>query len=856
MISIPTTVNGTAVEIEVGGPEAAVDVIREQLGLTGTKLVCGGGVCGACTIQLDGEPVAGCLTPATALQDAEVTTVEGLGAAGGLHPVQRAFMAHDGLQCGYCTPGFVTAASAFVDRWRQEHGDKEPDQHVIADALAGNLCRCGAYAGIYRAVAAACRGEHDEPGAAARVDSEAKVTGAAVYTTDVYPENTLHGVIVRSPIAAADVGPTPHHSTGWIVDLLGTHRAVSYAGQPIAAVAAETLVEARQIATELPVELTPKRFVVDPEQAKLAAAPQVHADKAARESAPNAAEGAPIPARWSGNVRGPMRVPFRSRTAKRRIEDARSAGDAGFVELEMGTGVQLHSALEPHCAVADWSNPQRLIVWASTQSANFVHEELAERYGLAADAIEVHADFVGGGFGAKVGVTADMIAAIELSRQALRPVRVILDRREELTATGNRPGSSSKIQIALSSEGDAEALVFEGESHTGAARNGPFAMLAALMYGRSPKLTKDHDIITNAPPGAAFRAPGGPTAAWALESALDQAAHQRSLDPLDVRLRIDGNSKRQALYRWAQGLDIWQSRPAADSSTGRFKRGVGVAASNWLYFMDPATEVEVGVDDGQLVVTCATQDMGTGSKTVLARAVAEVFDVDPIDVHVRMGFANGTTPHGPVSAGSRTTPSIWSTAVDAAERLKELTGPTLSAEHDGISVRSEREKDTRGVGAVTLPTSLKMGRGFSGALHLSEVEVDTRTGKTRVLSVHAGVAAGRIHSPMTAQNQVEGSIIQGIGLALYEQQVLDPHTGLTLTSNLEDYRLPQLGDTPEMHVHFHEEGWDHVLGGGVGIGEVSTIGQAASIGNAIFNATGWRPTHIPIRPDRVVEALR
>ena len=272
--------------------------------------------------------------------------------------------------------------------------------------------------------------------------------------------------------------------------------------------------------------------------------------------------------------------------------------------------------------------------------------------------------------------------------------------------------------------------------------------------------------------------------------------------------------------------------------------------------MDPAAEVEVGVQQGRLTVACATQDMGTGSKTVLARAVAEVFDVEPGDVEVRMGVADGAAPHGPVSAGSRTTPSIWSTAVDAAEKLKELTGPSPSSEHDGLSIRSEREKDSRGGPPGTMPTSLKMGRGFSGALHLSEVEVDTLTGKTRVLSVYAGMTVGRIHSPMTARNQVEGSIIQGVGLALYEQQVLDPHTGLTLTSNLEDYRLPQLGDTPEMHVHFHEEGWDHVPGGGVGIGEVSTISQAASVGNAIFNATGWRPTHLPIRPDRVLEALR
>ena len=855
MVSIPTTVNGTAVELDVAGPEAAVDVIREQLGLTGTKLVCGGGVCGACTIQLDGDPVAGCLTPATALRDAEVTTVEGLG-EGELHPIQRAFMAHDGLQCGYCTPGFVTAASAFVDRWRSEHGDSAPSRHVIADALAGNLCRCGAYEGIYRAVAAACNGEHDAPGSAARVDAEAKVTGAAVYTTDVYPANALHGVIVRSPIAAANVGPTPTDAAPWVVDLLGDYRAVAYAGQPIAAVAGETLADARQIAADLPLKLSPRPFVVDPELAKRADAPEVHATKAARQAAPNAAEGAPFPARWSGNVRGPMSVPFRGRTAKKRIEAARQRGDTGLVELEMGTGVQLHSALEPHCAVADWSDPARLVVWASTQSVNFVHEELVERYDLAAGSVEVHGDFVGGGFGAKVGLTADIIAAVELSRAARRPVRVILDRREELTATGNRPGSESAIRLLLDDVGDPQAMVFEGDSHTGAARNGPFAMLAALMYQRSPRLTQDRDIITNSPPGAAFRAPGGPTAAWVLESALDQAAHQRGLDPLAVRLRIDGNEKRQALYRWAQELDIWKSRPTTGSATGRFQRGVGVAASNWLYIMDPATEVEVGVDQGQLVVTCATQDMGTGSKTVLARAVAEVFEVEPGDVAVRMGFSNGATPHGPVSAGSRTTPSIWSTAIDAAQKLKEQIGATPSSEHNGMSVRCERTRDSRGGAPVTLPTSLRMGRGFSGALHLSEVEVDTRTGKTKVLSVHSGIAVGRIHSPVTARNQAEGSVIQGIGLALYEQQVIDPHTGLTLTSNLEDYRLPQLGDTPEMHFHFHEEGWDHVPGGGVGIGEVSTIGQAASVGNAIFNATGWRPTHLPIRPDRVLEGLR
>ena len=856
MTAISTTVNGQAHTIEVDGHESAVDVIREQLGLTGSKLVCGGGVCGACTVQLDGVPVAGCLTPATAMRDAEVTTVEGLGDGGELHCAQRAFMAHDALQCGYCTPGFVTAAAAFVDHWRATRGDVAPTRHEIADALAGNLCRCGAYEGIYQAVEAACRGEHDEPGASARVDAEAKVTGAAVYTADVFPAGGLHAVIVRSPIAAADVGPTPMDAAPWVVDLLGEHRSVVYAGQPIAAVAAETLAEARRLAADFPIAITPKPFVTDHEAAKAKGAPSVHADKASRRAAPNAAEGATFPARWNGNERGPISVRYRGISAKRRIDRARSSGNAGLAELELGTGVQLHTSFEPHCTVADWSDPAKLVVWTSTQGVHLVHEELAEHYGLDPSAIEIHADFVGGGFGAKLTLTPDMHGAIRLSKEARRPVRLVLDRREELTATGNRPGSSSNVSLLVGDDGSYDALVMENEAHAGSAINGAYGVIAALTYRRAPKLTRDRDILTNTPPGAPFRGPGGPTAAWALESTVDQAAHQLGRDPIAVRRGLDRNPKREALYDWAENLDLWRSRGAPGAQDGRYRRGVGVAAANWMYMLDPATEVEVAVEDGHLAVSCATQDMGTGSKTVLANAVAEVFDVEPSDVIVRMGVADGSAPHGPASGGSRTTPSIWSTAVAAAEKLREQVGSRPGPERDGLHVRVQREGDRRRGLPLTLPTSLRVGRGFSAALHVSHVEVDTLTGKVRVLEVHGGLAVGRIHSVPTARNQCEGSIIQGVGLALYEQQVIDPHTGLTLSSNLEDYRIPQLGDTPEMHIHFHAEGWDHVPGGGVGLGEVATISPAASIGNAVFNATGWRPTHLPIRPDRVLEGLR
>ncbi len=153
MVSIPTTVNGTAVEINATGPEAAVDVLREQLGLTGTKLVCAGGVCGACTIQIDETPVAGCLTPATSLRNADVTTIEGLADGDQLHPLQQSFWDEHGLQCGYCTPGMIMAAADLLAH------DSNPDEATVREALKGNVCRCTGDHNIVKAVQAAAGGE-------------------------------------------------------------------------------------------------------------------------------------------------------------------------------------------------------------------------------------------------------------------------------------------------------------------------------------------------------------------------------------------------------------------------------------------------------------------------------------------------------------------------------------------------------------------------------------------------------------------------------------------------------------------------------------------------------------------------
>ncbi|CAN7588471.1 molybdopterin-dependent oxidoreductase [Terrabacter sp. LjRoot27] len=860
-MELTTTVNDEARVLDVAGTESAVDVVRDGLGLTGTKLVCGSGVCGACTMLVDGEPVLGCLTPATRLRDASVTTVEGLADGDDLHPVQRAFAHHDGLQCGYCTPGFVVDAVAFHDRWRAEHaadGTDGPSREVIAEALAGHLCRCGSYEGIYRAVAAACRGEHDGgAGGVERVDAPAKVTGAAVYTTDVVLPGMLHAAIRRSDVAAGLVGPVTFPDGVAGIDVLSEDRRVRWAGQPVAVVAADTAAEARRIARALDLDVTAQPFVIDPEAAVRPGAPLVYATRADRKEAPTAGEGSAMPAPWDGNSHGPSRTPYLGTVAKRRIRSARSEGRRGLVELEFHTAVQLHTAFEPHACLADWSDPQHLRVWLSTQAVEAMRLEIADHFDLDPTQVEVKAEHVGGGFGAKLGLTMEAIGAISLSRLTRRPVRLVLDRHEELTGTGNRPGSRSRVSLLVDDDSHAiRALTVDTDSHAGVAVGNSVAALSMLLYDRTPRLGRDVDVVTNAPPGAPFRGPGGPTVAWALEQTVDETAHRLGRDPVELRAQWDGNAKRQALYRWASALPTWRERPATGSRTGRYRRGVGVAAANWMYFVDPDCEVVVSVEAGRLVAATAVQDMGTGSRTVLARAVAGVFGVDATSVEVRLGHAHSGATHGPASGGSRTTVSLWSTAVEAATALRGRIGTDLAGAPDGVSAAAKRGGD-RGLRAVPFTMGgIQVGRGFSAALHVSEVEVDTRTGKTRVLRVHGGIAVGRIHAPVLARSQCEGSVIQGIGLALYENQVLDPHTGLTLTANLEDYRIPQLGDTPEIDIHFHEEGWDRVPGGGVGLGEVATISPAASVGNAIFNATGWRPLTLPVRPDRLLEGLR
>jgi xanthine dehydrogenase YagR molybdenum-binding subunit len=883
------TINGEVHALADDADALLVDVLRDDIGLTGTKLVCGAGVCGACTVLLDDKPVASCLLPARAARGKSVVTVEGIGASG-LHPVQKAFIACDGLQCGFCTPGFIVEAAHFHDAWRRARGTEAPSRDVIVAALAGHLCRCGAYAGIVRAVGDACAGRCDGAQAPApRREAGEKVTGRAKYTVDIKHPGQLEGAILRSPHAHARVlelelgAARALPGVAACVSLLGPDKTLRYAGQEIAAVAASDGKTARAALAAIEVRYEPLPAAIGMSAARLADAPVVFSGL--RKNPANIAEGPLLPSFWKRNLRGPSAaLSDKPRKARRMLEAARTASDPLLVQATWRTDAQSHTAFEPHAAVARFDG-QKLTLHASTQAAAQLAKSIAQRFALAPESVRVIADHVGGGFGAKVGLRPETIAAVELARVAKAPVRVVLDRAEELSVTGYRPGCELALGLLAGADGALKALSITALADTGAGVNSTVAALARLIYPAEAKELVDYDVVSNLPPGAPFRGPGGPVLCFALEQAVDEAAARLGIDPVALRRRWDPDVHRQRLYAWAADLDTWRRRPANGSERGRFRRGIGVAAAHWLYFWQPGCAVELSVKDGRLIASTAVQDIGTGIRSVLAEAVARAFRLAPQDVAVLIG--DSSLPEGPLSGGSRSTATVVPAAMVAADRLQaELRRQSnqplgdrpdwravLAAAPD-TTVRALRPADSDKVAAGVLSplqqagvmgavfkwilrrfAHMETGLGAPGAVHVAEVEVDTLLGRTRVLRGHSGLAVGRLAAPLLARSQAEGSIIQGVGYALYEHRQIDPASGQVLTAGLEDYRIPGIADTPEIDIHFDEAGFEHVLGGGVGLGEIATLPVAAAIANAVHNATGARPYELPIRPDRLLASL-
>ena len=733
-----------------------------------------------------------------------------------------------------------------------------------------------------------------------RLDGRLKVTGAAKYTADVRLPGMLFARMVRS---------TQPHATVLAIDTSAAERAegvravvlvdhllggaelrepgkegsprypvVRYVGQPVAAVAAATQAQADEAARLVRVEYAPLPFVVDLEDARMPDAPLVFPGAAEAKGSAGGG-GGPAGAPQTGNVRGPNRS-GPSGPPLGDVEHGLADADV-VIDASYRTQVQTHSALEPHGVVADW-NGDALTVYSSTQGTGSVRDELAEVLGLPKAKIRVVTEFMGGGFGAKFGAGNYGVLAARLSQKARAPVRLMLDRREEHESGGNRPSSVARLRIGAKKDGTLTAIHFSSYGTAGTATGAGAGGPAKNLYPCPNVLVEESDVFTNAGPAAAFRAPGHPQGAFGLEQSIDELAEKLGLDPLVLREKIDTQQEglladaaaRRVERRIGAEMVGWTRRHPAGSDTGRVRRGLGVAQAIWYRFvnLDSTCEVRIG-RDGSVEVLSAVQDIGGGIRTALAQVVAEELGIRPQDVTVRIG--DTSYPPGPASGGSVTTGSItpaarnaaflarrevYSQAARAASTTPEallgsmpLRAAAAKLRTEQITAQATRSDDYGGF--VQGRGRRGMGIGGYGGVQFAEVAVDVETGRVQVERVVAVHDCGRPINPLAVEGQIHGGIIQGLSYALYENRVLDRKSGVMLNANLETYKIAGAREVPKIEVRIIEEYRGRSSTDAGGIGEPATVATAASIANAVYNATGVRVRELPMTPERVLAAL-
>ena len=713
----------------------------------------------------------------------------------------------------------------------------------------------------------------------ARVDGRAKVTGAARFTVDVKLPGMLHGRLLRSPHAHARLlsldlsgaarlpgvrAVLPVNETvGRAIEMppavtASSARRVLYVGDVIAGVAAETPAGAEAALRAIAADFQPLPFVVDIESARHVDAPAVFEHPVRGQGYAEAIQtGAPLEQR--GNVRGPNTAGSRGNAA-----EGFARADV-VVDGEYRTQVQTHCCLETHAVVADW-RADGLTVYMSTQYTAGVRSELAQAFGLPLGRVRVIVDVMGGGFGSKSGAGNYVRAAVALSRQSGAPVRIVLDRREEHLDSGNRPATVQKLRMGAKRDGTLTAISLDTYGTAGVGLGAGPGFIAQGLYSCENFAIAQSDVFINAGPGSAMRAPGNVPGAFALEQSVDELAEKLGVDPIELRDRIDPSPVRREERRLGAARFGWSRRHAPGADAGSVKRGVGMAQSLWSANVQTNASCEVRIHrDGSVELLSGVQDIGTGISTVLAQVVAEELGLRPQDIAIRIGDTE--FPAGPPSYGSLTTASITPPARNAAYRvlgeLRRLTadgGRNLSFREacarlptERISAIASRSDDYGGFARKL--GEMAQAKSNLGGVQFAQVAVDVETGIVRVERVVAAQDCGRPMNPRQIESQVQGGVLMGLSYALYENRVMDRHTGHVLNADLEHYKLARSHETPAIEVILLENYQGTSATDAYGIAEPSNIATAPAIANAVYNAIGMRIRELPMTPAVILAAL-
>jgi aldehyde oxidoreductase len=905
--NIAFEVNGDAVSVNVPPLRRLSLVLRDELRLTGTKVGCDAGDCGACTVLVDGDPVCACLMPAASVAGAAVTTVEGL-ADGRLSALQASFLAHGAAQCGICTPALLVAATALLDK------KPNPTETEVQDALGGILCRCTGYRKIIAAVMDASlqaasldfclpQSGHAVGASPVRLDGVPKVTGGEKFGGDSFPADALSVLVVRSPhyhagfafgdldgwvkrhpgiagvFTAADI---PGKNCFGVIGPFADQPALAEGfarlrGEAVALVAGEREAILDLDLSDFPVRWTELPHFLHPAEAQAADAVLIH-------------ENRPANLLTKGFV-------------ERGDPETALAGAAFTVSGGIDTSYVEHAYIEPEAGYA-YLDGDTLVVVACTQAPYMDRDETAKVLGLAVDKVRIVPTATGGGFGSKLDVSLQPLIGL-VALKTGRPAALAYTRNESMMSTTKRHPSEMKATIGADIDGHVTGMIFTGDFNTGAyASWGPTVANRVPVHASGPYATPNYRaegraIHTHGPISGAFRGFGVPQATIMQETLYDELAGKLGMDRLDFRLKncLRNGSETVTGQKLDSGVGIAEclealrphwTRAEADadvfnSANRDKKRGVGVA-SCWYgcgntSLPNPST-IRVGIAaDGGVVLHQGAVDIGQGSNTVITQICADALGL-PLEKFRLKSADTAISPDAGKTSASRQTFVTGKAAEKAGRALREkilrfanvsdkatlqLDGPAiviregeatrrvdlaaLDVDADGFVFRAEETYDP-----PTLPLDAK-GQGKPYAVYgygaqIAELEVDLKLGTVKLLKITAAHDVGKAINPLLVEGQIEGGIAQGIGMALMEEYIPGR------TENLHDYLIPTIGDVPPIETILIEVPDPEGPFGAKGLGEHVLIPTAPAILNAIRHATGVLITKVPATPTRIRAGIR